>query len=1758
MSPVSPDGTLTLSVTLTDTAGNVGDPATDTVAKDVSAPSGYTVVIDQTYINNANKNALSFTFGGAEVGATYNYTITSSGGGTNVTGTGTIATATDNISGIGVAGLNDGTLTITVTLTDPAGNTGSGAQDTATKDVAAPLGYTVSIDQSVINNSNKAAMSFTFATAETGTTYNYSVSSSGGGGTVTGTGTVTSTGEQITGINTTTLPDGTLTLSVTLTDTAGNTGSAATDNVIKDAGVPSGYSVSIDQTAINNSNKNAMSFTFALAETGTTYNYTVSSSGGGTPVSGSGSVSSATQQVTGINVTSLPDGTLTLSVTLTDAANNTGSPATATVAKDANVPSGYSVSIDQAAINNANKTALSFTFAGAEAGTTYNYTISSSGGGGTVTGSGTIATATDNISGISVAGLPDGTLTLSVTLTDTAGNTGSAATNTRQKDVVAPTVAITSPTSGSVSGNTVISFTDDETTNPQVSVNGTNWTSATSGVTKLSDIPQFAGLSDGAITLYLRDTDTAGNIGSNSVSLTKDTVALAISSVQTIDSDHNGKLDHYKITFNKSVKDSTFPNYVGDSSLGTSTADWLVAGYNNRQFVGATYVPDIDASDNVNDTVIYIKFDEKITSCDSSSQAGCDSGDKPDLTTTSTPGLQDLSGNVLAQRFSATAPAESDLAPPIVVKAASINNTSASLTFSENMAAGTLECASSGACSSIYTIPGITVSAAVMSGGAGIDGPMVTLTTSAQTDGNSYTVTVSTSGPTDQATNHVWNTKNTATFTGLPVVLKVQSAASTNNTHVAVTFNDNVKATTAECASAGACSSIYTIAGLTVNAAVMAGGAGVNGTVVNLTTQSQATTSAYTLTVTSGVVTNVSGSASCSTPDNTAQFNGDTLPYVSFAGSNDQWTIDVTFDESVKWDTTATGALLKTNYCIELASDSTPQVCDNPALGANSTFTISSQAAGTVARITTTTAQTAGTSYRVTVQNVVDTTGNSMDTGGDANTKTFTGLENIKILSAATVVDNSSAFTVFKVTFSKAPIIDGGAHAANTLANWSFPSGLNTVTLCTPSDDVACPALVAGATSIYFKATPDPSSGAYTVVGATAAGNCIENASGAAVCLQSAPNDRASLTVNLPENIGQGPVYDDPFNDLSTVSGQVLKYNGKLIIGPNSVDSGVFQVDYNLQNSLNITFDADTGTAGNQAFPGILEHTGVNLAGIDYMYAGCYDSVTTTVDTTLTGTDCTNADSPNSKEIFIVLGYDTSGGNYQSEWMSKNTTSPYIFTHTSGITNAASSYRAMSVQIFKGYVYHATQHQGSSQVRFDRLSVNTTTMAGTPIGGNGLEGSYLNRIGCAGTITNGRACVGGGGELISLDTMFEYDNDGAGGNSSQLYIAAGGECSNTTSPNRCLTDHVRNATSKSDGGILRTALAYLPAPAACTSAADCANKWEDITPDSTNATYWTKWSSYMSIPLPSHAQTGYDWDYIVPSNTIKPALKAIPKMVSFNGDLYMLRNACSSANINYVVGSSGAVGTVAGNVGTKNLTGTGTAFNDANGYGLVSGDTVCVADPSNNATIQCNTVNTVTSATALTVTTNWTATFSGYKASRGNFWNDREVCPSGSEIPQLWRLRKNLGATAANARANWELVAESAVHTGRTDMSGAAWAGGSSQATMCGHNTQATLLVVNGDRLYIGFDNGTDGVNIWRTFGTNKALPLSEADFEAVCQNTSTVCAVPSKQFGWNSGTYLNTKIFDGISVTDGGTPYVVISARNGANPLRIYRTSNN
>ena len=388
-----------------------------------------TVTADQANIGPVNSTAAGFTIYGGTPGEAFSYTVKSSGNpAVMVSGSGTVTSNTYDVTGINVSStLPTGTLTYTVTM---AGSPSTPLTATASFGVD-PSGYSVTFDQPTYNLTTGQNAGFTIHSddADLGDQYFYTI---GNSTFVEGSGTVTSTTQDIQDIDVTSVAGGTISLDIVLKDTGGNLGLLVTTSATLDKTVPKGYTITPDEPRFGPAAATDTGFTFTGATTDTTYLATVTSSGGAGQVTMSGSVTSATQDVTGIDVSSLPGGTLTYSVTLTNTVGNTGTAATATAVFDKTAPSGFTITPDQSLITASQESSTGFTIAGGEIGDTYSYTITGGGGGaepivingGSVTGSGTLTAATQDITGIDLTSLGDGTVTYSVTLTNLAGTSG--------------------------------------------------------------------------------------------------------------------------------------------------------------------------------------------------------------------------------------------------------------------------------------------------------------------------------------------------------------------------------------------------------------------------------------------------------------------------------------------------------------------------------------------------------------------------------------------------------------------------------------------------------------------------------------------------------------------------------------------------------------------------------------------------------------------------------------------------------------------------------------------------------------------------------------------------------------------------------------------------------------------------------------------------------------------------------------------------------------------------------------------------------------------------------------------------------------------------------------------------------------------------------------------------------------------------------------------------------------------------------------
>lgn len=447
----------TATETLTVTAAPL--PGFAKTFADSSATLGATTTLSFAIDNSSaliEASALDFTDVlpvGMVVASTPNAMTTCSGGTlTAVAGSSTISYTGGTVAAANSCGLSvDVTANSSGTLVNTTGDLTSslGNSGTATANLKVP---TLSFDSPLASDdivnaveAPVAAISGTTTLIENGQSVAVTVTDSASA-TASGSASVTGGTWSLT-IDLSGLSDGPLSLTADVSDVAGTPTPQASASLTLDTDKPA---VSFDSplagdniVAATEAAALTISGTASGLEDGRSVAVTVTDSTTAS-VSGSANVSNDTWSLV-VNLSALSDGALSLTADASDSVGNPVDQASTSLTLDLNAPSGYSASFDQDPVNLSTETALSFTFASAEVASQYAYTISSDGGGTDVTGSGTIASASDQITGIDVSGLGDGTLTLSVILTDSASQAGIAATDTTSKDSSQATATLSGP-----------------------------------------------------------------------------------------------------------------------------------------------------------------------------------------------------------------------------------------------------------------------------------------------------------------------------------------------------------------------------------------------------------------------------------------------------------------------------------------------------------------------------------------------------------------------------------------------------------------------------------------------------------------------------------------------------------------------------------------------------------------------------------------------------------------------------------------------------------------------------------------------------------------------------------------------------------------------------------------------------------------------------------------------------------------------------------------------------------------------------------------------------------------------------------------------------------------------------------------------------------------------------------------------------------------------------------------------------------------
>ncbi|HFN3633252.1 TPA: Ig-like domain-containing protein [Enterobacter hormaechei] len=533
------DGVASVQVSVTNVNGNSASAGRE-YSVDATAPSVTINTIATDDILNASEAQSDLAISGtstAEAGQTVTVSLNGKDYTTTVSANGSW---TLNVPAADLAGLSDGSVTVTASVSDKAGNPAS-ADHNLTVDVTVPAVtiHTVAGDD-VINvaEHNQAQI---ISGSATGAAAGDKVTVTIGGQTYTtvldaaGNWSVGVPANVISGLS-----DGTATVSVSVTDAAGNTGSG-THNVTVDTGLPSvSFNAISDDNVLNAVEKGQdlrVSGTSANLAEGTVVavtlngkNYTATTAADGT----------WSLTVPAADLAGLGEANYTLSASATNGVGNSVSN-TANLLVDTALPTVTINTIAGDNVINAAEVAAGQTLSGkvanAEAGNTVTVTI----GGNTYTATvQSDLTWSVNVPESVLTALGNGDLTVSATVTNGHGNTGTgerditidASLPGLRVNTVAGDDVINSIEHGQ---NLIVSGTSDGLaagTTLTVTVNGKTYAASVladgswNAAIPAADVAAFAA---GTVTVTVAGQSAAGNPVTISHDVTVDLAAVAIS-----------------------------------------------------------------------------------------------------------------------------------------------------------------------------------------------------------------------------------------------------------------------------------------------------------------------------------------------------------------------------------------------------------------------------------------------------------------------------------------------------------------------------------------------------------------------------------------------------------------------------------------------------------------------------------------------------------------------------------------------------------------------------------------------------------------------------------------------------------------------------------------------------------------------------------------------------------------------------------------------------------------------------------------------------------------------------------------------------------------------------------------------------------------------------------------------------------------------------------------------------------------------------
>ncbi|HCM9192379.1 TPA: Ig-like domain-containing protein [Enterobacter cloacae subsp. dissolvens] len=533
------DGEASVQVSVTNAHGNSASAGRE-YSVDTTAPGVSIDTVAGDNVINGSEAAAGVTISGtttAEVGQTVTVTL---GGNSYTAQVQPGGTWSVNVPSADLSALADNGYTVQVSVSDTAGNPGS-ASKAITLDTTPPtVSFNVVAGDDVINSVEHAQAQIVSGTA-TGANVGDKVVITIGSNQY--TTTVDASGSWSVGVPASVisaLTDGTVTLSATITDSAGNSSTQTHDVVVNTASVALTVNTVSDDDVINAAEAgsslviNGSSAQFAsgtqvtVALNGKSYTATIQSDG------------SWSTTVPAADVGALADGArYQVSVSAQDSAGNSAS-ATHSISVDTTAPVVSIATLSGDDVLNAAEAQQPLTVHGsssAEAGQSVTVTLGGKSYTATVANDGTW---TLDVPAADLAALNQGALTVTASVNDKAGNSGQT-THTLTVDTVAPTVTISTVADDDIvnnaeqlAGQTIRGTTTAEQGQMvTVSFNGHSYqaTVAADGSWSVF-VPgrDFLGLSDGDYTITATVSDKAGNPGSatHDVTLNGDVPTIAI------------------------------------------------------------------------------------------------------------------------------------------------------------------------------------------------------------------------------------------------------------------------------------------------------------------------------------------------------------------------------------------------------------------------------------------------------------------------------------------------------------------------------------------------------------------------------------------------------------------------------------------------------------------------------------------------------------------------------------------------------------------------------------------------------------------------------------------------------------------------------------------------------------------------------------------------------------------------------------------------------------------------------------------------------------------------------------------------------------------------------------------------------------------------------------------------------------------------------------------------------------------------------